>query len=116
MHVQTALDNTNQSHCFRVKRQCPLTDKPKHFDVLSGYPLDILHDLFEGIVPFEVALCLNVLIKGKYFTLEELNRSIKEFPYRWADKTDAPQTVPQKFAKKTKQKKPVGLCFASFPS
>lgn len=104
VHIQTALDNTNQSHCFRVKRQCPLTDKLKHFDVLSGYPPDMLHDLFEGIVPFEVALCLNVLIKGKYFTLEELNRSIKEFPYRWADKTDAPQTVPQKFAKKNKQK------------
>lgn len=100
VHVQTALDNTNQSHCFGVKRQCPLTDKLKHFDVLSGYLPDMLHDLFEGIVPFEVALCLNVLIKGKYFTLEELNRSIKEFPYRWADKTDAPQTVPQRFATK----------------
>lgn len=58
----------------------------------------MLHYLFEGIVPLELALCLNALIKKKYFTLDELNKLIKEFPYRWADKRDAPQPVPLTFA------------------
>lgn len=29
-----------------------------YFNVLSGCPPDVLHDLFEGIVPQELALCL----------------------------------------------------------
>ena len=33
--------------------------------------------VFEGIVPLELALCLNDFIKGKYFTLDELNKLIK---------------------------------------
>lgn len=94
-HVQTA---QGHNHCYGVKRQCPLTERLKHFDVLSGYPPDLLHDLFEGIVPFELALCLNALIKKKYFALDELNKLIKEFPYRWADKSDSPQAVPLAFA------------------
>ena len=42
-------------HVYGVKRQCALTAKLKYFHVLSGYPPDVLHDLFEGI-----ALCLSV--------------------------------------------------------
>lgn len=72
-HIQTAQEDNGQSHCCGVKRQCPLTEKLKYFDVLSGYPPDLLHDLFEGIVPLELALCLNALIKEKYFTLDEFN-------------------------------------------
>ena len=100
VHVQIAQGDKSESHCYGVKGQCPLTEKLKHFDVLSGYPPDLLHDLFEGIVPLELALCLNTLIKWKYFTLDELNLLIKEFPYKWTDKTDAPQLVPLTFAAK----------------
>ena len=42
-----------------------LTEKLTNFHVLTGYPPDILHDLFEGIVPLEIALCLKVLIEKK---------------------------------------------------
>ncbi|KAL6456392.1 hypothetical protein MHYP_G00349360 [Metynnis hypsauchen] len=52
----------------------------------------------KGIVPLEMALCLKVFIQSKYFTLKELNRSIKEFPYKWSDKADAPQLVAVNFA------------------
>lgn len=64
---------------------------------MTGYPPDLLHDLFEGIVPRELALCLQVFIKSKYFTLDELNKNIKTFPYKWSDKTNAPQQVPLNF-------------------
>lgn len=100
VHVETAQESTGGSHCYGVKQLCPLTEKLEHFDVISGYPPDLLHDLFEGIVPKELALYLAALIKGKYFTLIELNKLIKQFPYRWADKKDAPQPVPLNFAAK----------------
>lgn len=38
--------------------------------------------LFEGVVPFEIAECLQVLIDKKYLTLESLNRLVQVFPYR----------------------------------
>ncbi|XP_056450915.1 uncharacterized protein LOC130386152 isoform X1 [Gadus chalcogrammus] len=98
LHVQTASENPTLTHCFGVKRQCPLTNKLQHFHVLSGYPPDLLHDLFEGIVPRELALCLNDLIKKKYFTLFQVNDLIRQFPYKWTDKTDSPQPVPLNFA------------------
>lgn len=98
LHLQAVLESPRLTHCFGVKRQCALTDKLKHFHVLSGYPPDLLHDLFEGIVPLELALCLNVLIKKKYFTLIQLNDLIRLFTYKWTDKTDSPQPVPFNFA------------------
>lgn len=97
-HVQAALESPTVTHCFGVKRQCPLTKKLKYFDVLSGYPPDLLHDLFEGIVPLELALCLDLLIKKKYFTLFQLNGLISQFPYKWTDKSDSPKPIPLNFA------------------
>lgn len=73
MHVETAQRDTIASHCYGVKRQCPLTDRLQYVNVLSGYPPDLQHDHFESTVPLELALCLNVLIRGKCFTLDELN-------------------------------------------
>lgn len=97
MHVQTAQESTGGSHWYGVKQLCPLTEKLEHFDVISGYPSDLLDDLSEGIVPKELALCLAAFIKRKYFTVIELNKLIKQFPYRWADKKEAPQPVPLNF-------------------
>lgn len=81
-----------------MKRQCALTKTLRYFHVLSGYPPDLLHDLFEGIVPLELALCLNVLVKKKHFSLFQLNYLIWHFPYKWTDKADSPQPVPLNFA------------------
>ena len=63
-------------------------------------PPDVLHDLFEGIVPVELALCLGEMIRCKYFTLEDLNKRIISFPYQHTDKVDRPQPIPKTFASK----------------
>ena len=65
LHVQTALESPTLTHCLGVKRQCALTNTLRYFNVFSGYPPDLLHDLFEGIVHLELDLCLKVLIKKK---------------------------------------------------
>lgn len=96
LDVDAALASNNHSH--GVKKHCAVTQKLSYFNVTTGYPPDVLHDLFEGIVPLELALCLAVLIKKKYFSLEELNRIIKHFPYKWKDRTNCPQAIPATFA------------------
>lgn len=55
-HVQVALSNTDEAHHCGVKSQCPISDRLSYFHAMSGYPPDTLHDLLEGIVPFELAL------------------------------------------------------------
>lgn len=60
MHVQIVQENTALTHICGAKRQCALTDNLKYFNVLSGYSPDVLRNLFEGVVPRELALCLQV--------------------------------------------------------
>lgn len=96
-HLLTVKENPALTHCYGVKNACPLTENLCYFHCVTGYPPDILHDIFEGIVPLELGLCFSVL---KYFTFSELNTAITQFPYKWADKTDCPQPLPTTFSSK----------------
>lgn len=96
LHVQTA--QVAQTNCFGVKQDCVLTANLHNFNVLTGYPPDILHDFFEGVVPVELARCLRALISKGYFTLSDINDSIIDFPYKWLDKKDRPHRIAKKFA------------------
>lgn len=61
--------------------------------------LQILCITFLGILPVELAECLNLLISKKYFTLENL-KSIKTFSYKWTDKSNRPHVIPKAFSLK----------------
>lgn len=98
LHLKAVEDDPTLPHCYGVKKACPLTKKLNHFSFATGYPPDILHDLFEGIVPSELAHCLNTFIKNKYFTLSEVNDLIKQFPFKFTDNLDRPQSIPVNFA------------------
>lgn len=78
-HVKEAIESGRS--CFGVKRaRCP-TEALSHFHAVSGYPPDIAHDLFEGIVPVEITRCLALLISKKYITLDDITNSILHFPH-----------------------------------
>lgn len=59
-----------------------------------------MHDVLEGIVTIELALCLKALIGKTYFTLDVLNHAIKYFNYTLSDKTDKPQGMGKGFSTK----------------
>ena len=46
-----------------------------------GLPHDIMHDLFEGVVQYEIKLLLLHCIKEKYFVLSEFNNWLLSFQY-----------------------------------
>ena len=58
-------------------------NKIENFHVAkSQLPQDIMHILFEGVIPLETKLMLYVFIyEKKYFTLDQLNDRIKNFCY-----------------------------------
>ncbi|KAK0148560.1 putative nuclease HARBI1 [Merluccius polli] len=95
-HINTAL--ASEGSFFGVKKACIFTERLAHFCVTSGYPPDVVHDLFEGIVPIELALCFGQLISKKLLTLSDLNNHIKNFQYKWGDKKNRPHLVPLSFS------------------
>lgn len=78
----------SDSH-FGVKRECVLHESLQNFNPVTGFPPDVLHDLLEGIVPFEISLSIKKMIQLKY-----LNPKIRSFPYQHTDKVDRPQPIP----------------------
>ncbi|KAG9264843.1 hypothetical protein AMEX_G21178 [Astyanax mexicanus] len=98
VHVNTA--QTKGSSFLGVKKACIFTERLAHFCVTSGYPPDVVHDIFEGIVPVELAHCFSQLISKKLFTLSDLNSRIKNFQYKWGDKKNRPHLVPLHFERR----------------
>lgn len=48
---------------------------------MTSLPPDIMHDLFEGVIPTTIGLVTKVLVEEDVVTLEALNRCIRTFPY-----------------------------------
>ena len=96
------ISRLRENECLKsvdgVKRDCILS-KLSYFHCIKGFPPDFLHDLLEGVVPFELCLCLKKLIKQKYFTLDYLNTVIQRFPYKFSDSVNRPQRIPEKVLK-----------------
>ena len=66
----------------------------KHFHVCSpGLPPCLGHDLFEGVVAYDLKLFIEYFIEIKWFTLKELNSLIENFDYSIEDKKDKPVKV-----------------------
>lgn len=97
-HVASACEQGKP--CCGVKTTCPLAESLSFFEVTAGFPPDLAHDLFEGIVPIELAQCFGLLLGKKYFTFDGLNELIQAFPYKWGDKTNRPQILPRAFQSK----------------
>lgn len=96
LNLSELKENTNLKSVNGVKRECVLNEL-QYFHCITGFPPDFLHDLFEGIVPFELCLCLKKFIDRKYFTLDNLNTAIQYFPYKYSDKTNCPQKISVNF-------------------
>lgn len=51
-----------------VKNECSWSKHLNFFHPVTGFPPDILHDIFEGVIPVELSLCLRDLISKGFIT------------------------------------------------
>ena len=65
---------------FGINRRSILEDVPG-FSVTTGIPHDIMHDLFEGVVPYEMKLLITHCVHRKYFSIDLLNERIERFDF-----------------------------------
>lgn len=52
---------------YGVNGGCALSINLKYFHVIDGFPPDILHNFLEGVVPFELFLCIQDMIKKEVY-------------------------------------------------
>ena len=54
---------------------------------------DCMHDVLEGIIPFEMSLILQTLIDKKYLHLSDINEAIRSFHYSLSDINSKPPEI-----------------------
>lgn len=68
----------------------PLLESVSNFSVINGMPHDIMHDLYEGVIPHELKLLLQHCIGENYFDLDLLNERLQSFDYGYNESGDKP--------------------------
>ena len=63
------------------------------FSVASSLPHDIMHDLFEGVVPCEIKLLLVHLINSKCLTISVFNERLHLFDFGYTEISDKPSEL-----------------------
>lgn len=88
-HVQD-LDTAVAGSVFGIKGDSPF-NKLAHFHVCQpGLPPCLGHDLFEGVVSYDLALFVGRLVEEEHFTYLQLNRCKNQFKYKGNDANDKP--------------------------
>lgn len=91
-------DNLSQhlSMIYGINRPSILLEFP-HFDVCEQMPEDIMHVLFEGVIPYTVKLVLHHFIMiDKCFSIQEFNGKLSGFNYAYFNKKYQPNPITRK--------------------
>ncbi|XP_030829580.1 uncharacterized protein LOC115919721 [Strongylocentrotus purpuratus] len=94
-HLEEAEAQTTQSHVFGVKQKTVLNDCI-YFHVLANFSLDIMHDLLEGIVQYELKLVLEYFIYERQPPLlsqDELNQRVASHCLNRTDNKNKPSFI-----------------------
>ena len=100
-HVNIVQTDPSQKSHFGIRYESAFNQGSFH--VVDRLPPDVMHDLLEGIVPFEMALVLHELIAKKLVTLEHVNRVISTWPYGPLDKRNKPVPIHTTFGDRIRQ-------------
>lgn len=78
-------------HSFGVKRPCPL-NALQFIHSSDNYAVDIMHDLLEGVVQYELKLLFQYLVKD-FICLNTLSQRIQSFNYGYNERKNRPSGV-----------------------
>lgn len=72
-----------------VKEPC-IWNKLPNFHIYENLCCDIMHDIFEGVLRYDMALIIFMLVDEGHFTVERLNSRIKYYTYDRSEKNICP--------------------------
>lgn len=92
-HAETASTLRQGDPASGVRTTCCLNEL-RHFHCVTNYNLDVMHDMLEGVCPFEVKLLLYYFIyDAQFISLQILNQRIKAFNYGFCDRKNKPSQL-----------------------
>ncbi len=97
-------DSAQNSIEYGINRKSVLDDIP-NFSVVKNLPHDIMHDLLEGVIPYEMKLLLQYLVEKKYITARTLNQRLKSFNFGYSELSDKPSDLDENIFKGNNDKK-----------
>ena len=77
-----ALQDLDHQNCYMGIKQSSIFNELKFFHVCDpGLPSCIGHDVFEGVVQYDMILYVKYFVKNRWFTFEYLNSALDNFMY-----------------------------------
>ena len=105
----TTSDNDEESASYGVKHRCPLNSL-QSFHCTSGFPPDILHDIFEGVVSQDMLGIIRILKSKGWFSIKDYNTNMKMLKYKSNEASDKPENIPESM----KVKKMIGKAVSNW--
>lgn len=84
-HVELIKQDPTLSSAYGVTGESCLSSL-NSFDVTQGLPPDLMHDLYEGVIPFVMKHVIKRIVSSGFLTLEQLNERLAKFPFQAGDK------------------------------
>ena len=104
-HVSQVEEGVADASRYGIRNDSVFHSCLKFFHATEGFPPDISHDLLEGVVPYELALCISIFIaKGYFASIKEMNEIMSKWNFMYTDRVNKPQPLPNN----TVQRKSVG--------
>ena len=94
-HIAAIEEDPNSSALYGLKERSVLNEV-HYCHVANGLPLDLVHDLFEGIAVDFVSNAIISFFREWLFQLDKLNNVILNFNYSETDKGRKPQIIKTK--------------------
>ena len=81
---------------FGITKRSVLS-KIRYFDITKHFPHDVMHDLYKGVLPYEMKLLLQHVTGNSggpvLITLADINRRIEDYDYDYPDKKNKPISI-----------------------
>jgi len=79
---------------FQGVKKDSLFNELSYFHATAGLPPCIAHDLFEGVVCYDLALCIDYFCSRQFFSYDILNGRINQFSFVGSDAANKPAEIP----------------------
>ena len=90
---QCAILEQNDQDRSEVSRKSVLENIP-NFSVVQNLPHDIMHDLLEGVIPYEMKnMLMHFVNNSHYFTLQQLNERLLNYEFGYTEIADKPSAL-----------------------
>ena len=77
---------------YGLRERCPFNSL-QSFHAVYGFPPDLLHDLFEGVIAQDLCGIIKILSNQDWFTIVEYNQALQDHPFKYYEVNDKPQPV-----------------------